>query len=88
MSKRKRKVIPFPASKAQVQVRALTDKERLLYEQFIRPAEQAVVAQQAALQAAREIVVEYMASLSGVDLDAGWRFNVETLRWEKFPKGA
>lgn len=88
MAKRRRKVIPFPASrKHEVPTRALTDGERLLYERFIRPAEQAVAAQQVALQVARDIVVERMAALSGLNLEDGWRFNVERLRWEKLPQG-
>ncbi len=91
MARRKNgKTLSFPrvaSSDKPIETLALSDSERLLWERFIGPAEQALAATQRGLDNAAQILLESMLTARKLSQDDGWKFHMAKRRWERHPVG-
>lgn len=56
---------------------------RLHHAEFRQVAQAAVATVQNALGVAENLIARHMASMDGIDLDQGWRLNLDTMEWVK-----
>jgi hypothetical protein len=68
-----------------LETRELSDRSKLVWQQFVGPAQQGMQAVQVALNNAQELVARLLAQAEGLDPDMGWRLHVGKMRWEKHP---
>lgn len=64
----------------------MTDGEKLAWERFIVPAQQAIQAVQIALGAAQELLVTGMMAAHSIEPEDGWVLNAERRAFERYPE--
>lgn len=64
----------------------MTDGEKLAWERFIVPAQQAIQAVQIALGAAQELLVTGMMEAHSMRPEDGWVLNAERRAFERYPE--
>lgn len=87
MTKKRRRAIPLRPVQAgrPLEVRSVGDKGRLLFARIQGPMDLALAAAQQARDIAFQVTGEAMLEWEGLDADDGWKLNVTTMRWERYP---
>lgn len=67
------------------EARKVSAEARLLHSQFSVPAQSALATVQQALAIAENLIGRQMAQMDGVEIEAGWRLDLDAMEWVKMP---
>lgn len=75
-----------PKAPKPLETRPVGDKAKLLYARAMGPVDAVLNAASNARTNTMQLAAEAMMEWEGLDADEGWRLNVDTLKWERYPK--